>query len=119
MSYSVTQEFESEEQLQAACFLWSWNEMPITRRLISYNLNNSKNKIDGARNKAKGIVVGRADLEFLWNGQLHYIELKFDNGSQSKGQKRFQDAVIKHGAKYHIIDDLQQFKDLVCTIINS
>lgn len=110
---------KSETQLQATCFQWAWNERPQTRRLLCYNLNNSKNKIAGNQNKALGLIKGRADMELLWNGRLHYIEFKFGKGRQGSDQVKFQDAVEAHGATYTIVDSFEQFKTLLCTITNS
>lgn len=111
-----TPRINAENQLQATCFQHAWNHFPDTRRLLCYNLGNSKNKVDGARNKAMGLIKGRADLELLWRGTIHYFELKFGDGRQSPDQKTFQNTVEQHGAKYYIVDSFDQFVRLLTHI---
>jgi hypothetical protein len=106
----------SESQLQADCFKWAWNNRPETRRLLAYNLNNSVNARQGNMNKALGIIAGRADMELLWRGRIYYFEFKFGYGKQSKDQKRFQEVVESHGAKYYIIDSFELFQKTIITI---
>ena len=100
----------SESTLQAACFQWAWNDRPQTRRLLAYNLNNSASRLAGARNKALGLIAGRADMELLWDGRLHYAELKTDTGRQSPDQVRFEQTVTAHGATYTVIRSVAEFK---------
>jgi hypothetical protein len=107
----------SESQLQANCFQWAWNERPETRRLLAYNLNNSANSRQGNMNKALGLIAGRADMELLWNGRLHYFEFKFGRGRQAQLQKQFETVVTDHGATYTIIDNIEQFKNIIDAII--
>jgi hypothetical protein len=106
----------SENKLQSNCFLWSWNKLPETRMLISYNLGNSKNKVDGARNKSLGLIKGRADMEMLWKGKLYYFEFKTLIGKQSQDQKDFKLKVESHGAEYYIIRTESDFRERVQSI---
>jgi hypothetical protein len=106
-----------ESQLQAACFQWAWNDRPETRRLLAYNLNNSANKIAGNRNKALGLIRGRADMELLWSGRLHYAEFKTDTGRQSPEQIRFEHTVTQHGATYTVIRSVPEFKTWLDNIV--
>jgi hypothetical protein len=108
---------KSENQLQANCFQWAWNYRPKTRRLLAYNLGNSRNKIDGARNKSMGLIPGRADMELLWQGRIYYFEFKFGYGKQSEAQKSYQSLVESHGAKYFVVSDFDQFQQLIDRII--
>jgi len=104
----------SEGRLQEDCFLWSWNELPETRGLICYNLSNSKNKIDGNLNKAKGLQKGRSDLVFYWNKKALMIELKEDiGGVQSKDQSKWQAIVEAQGFEYVICRTLEDFKNTI------
>ena len=70
-------------------------------------------------NKALGLIKGRADMEFLWNGRLHYLEFKFGAGRQQPDQVKFQKAVEDQGATYTIIETKEEFIAWLDTIINS
>ena len=121
MSYSVTDNLttKSENKLQSECFQWAWNNLPETRRLLCYNLNNSKNRIDGARNKAMGLIPGRADMVLYWKGTAYMLEFKTEKGKQSKEQKEWQSAVSAHNFPYHIIRSFDQFQQIIKNICNT
>ena len=106
-----------EDKIQAECFQWSWNELPETRKLICYNLNNSKNKIDGNLNKAKGLIKGRADLTFYWKGKAYFLECKTKTGKQRPGQPEFQKVVESNGFDYYIFRSLEEFQKIIKSII--
>jgi hypothetical protein len=106
-----------ENKLQANCFQWAWNERPQTRRLLAYNLGNSRNRIDGARNKAMGLIAGRADMELLWKGNLYYFEFKYGTGKQAEAQKSFQSMVEAHEAEYYVIRTEKEFKEVFDGIV--
>jgi hypothetical protein len=101
---------KSEERLHSDCYVWFHNTYPSLRGLLCYNLNNSKNRIDGARNKAKGLQPGRADFTLYYNGTAHFIELKTEIGSQSNGQKEWEKLVRSHGFNYYICKTLNEFQ---------
>ncbi|NTU49349.1 MAG: hypothetical protein HGA87_00375 [Desulfobulbaceae bacterium] len=90
----------------------AWNEYPETRDLLCYNLNNSKNKIDGNLNKGKGLIKGRADFSFYWRPSVLFIEMKtYEKGSkQAKEQKAWQVKVESRGHRYVICRSLEEFK---------
>lgn len=108
----------SEGRIQAQCFQWAWNERPETRRLLCYNLGNSKNRVDGNRNKAKGLIAGRADFSFYWKGTVTFIEMKEPgDGKQSEGQKEWEKLVVAHGFEYKICRSLEDFQEIIDAII--
>jgi len=104
---------DTEGRIQQECVMWCWNTYPETRMLLCYNLSNSKNKIDGALNKAKGLIKGRADLTFYWNKTAYFIEMKTEKGTQEPEQKVFQATVEKAGFEYIICRSLEQFKVII------
>lgn len=104
---------KSESRLQSDCFLWSWNELKETRGLICYNLNNSRNKIDGAMNKAMGLIAGRSDMTFYWKGRAIFIELKLPGEKQSSGQVKWERLVRANGFEYHVVTTLEQFQQII------
>ena len=68
MSSKVT-----ELRLQASCFQWHWNKFPEERGRLFMIHNNPRNKIDGNRLKAAGMVAGVADLEYApWFSSFIY-----------------------------------------------
>mgnify|MGYP006421254555 CR=1 FL=1 len=102
-----------EAKFQQACYMWFHNTYPAYRGLLCCNLNNSKNKVDGALNRSKGVQPGRADMVFYWNGRAVHIELKTPNGLQSKAQKEWQKLIISQGFNYVIVRSLNEFKALI------
>ena len=109
--------FNSEDVFQAHCFRWFWGTFPEYRYLLHYNNNNSANKREGDRNKAKGIVSGVADLEFYRNGKLTFIELKLPKRYQSPEQKEFQAKVEAEGFRYEIVKTFEDFKKLMYELL--
>lgn len=100
----------TEERLQQECYVWFHNQFPHLRGLLCYNLNNSRNEIDGAKNKSLGLQAGRSDLTLYFRGRAYMIELKTDAGRQSKQQKEWQRVIESHGFDYVIIRSLDEFK---------
>lgn len=103
----------SEERLQQECYMWFHNTYPQYRGLLNYNLNNSKNAIDGMKNKAMGLQAGRADMELLFNGSVYFLELKTKTGRQQPVQKKWQELVEARGFQYHIVRDVQMFSEVI------
>jgi sulfur relay (sulfurtransferase) complex TusBCD TusD component (DsrE family) len=87
------------------------------RGLLCYNLNNSRNKIDGARNKAKGLIAGRSDLVLYYQGKAYMIEIKTPDGSQQPAQKEWQQLITAQGFQYHICRSLSEFQSLITCIL--
>lgn len=106
-----------EDSLQAQCYIWFHNTYPEFRGLLSYNLNNSRNKIDGNKNLAMGLQKGRSDFELnLWR-KTYFIEMKTENGKQSPEQEKWQKLVESHDFDYFVCRDFDEFKNLINHII--
>ena len=108
---------QSEDKIQSDCFVWFHNTYPHLRGLLCYNLNNSKNKMDGARNKAKGLIAGRSDMVLYYQSNAIMIEFKTSDGSQSVGQKEWEALVKSQGFQYHIIRSLDEFQMLILNLL--
>ena len=108
---------QSEDKIQSDCYVWFHNTYPELRGLLCYNLNNSKNKIDGARNKAKGLIAGRSDMVLYYNSNAFMIEFKTSDGSQSAGQKDWASLVRSQGFQYHIVRSLDEFQMLILNLL--
>ena len=104
---------KDEARIQQDCYVWFHNSFPELRGLLCYNLNNSKNMVDGALNKSKGLVKGRSDMEFNYMGVTTFIELKTPNGFQSQEQKEWQKKIELQGFKYHIVRNLEEFQKVI------
>jgi hypothetical protein len=99
----------SEVKIQSQIFQWHWNNYPTERGLLCYNLNNSANKIQGAQNKALGLIKGRSDLVYYYKGSAIMIELKNATGKQTKEQIVWQELVESQGFIYLVMRSLEDF----------
>jgi hypothetical protein len=109
----------SEDFLHSSCYLWFHENYPELRGLLCYNLNNSRNKIQGMMDKGKGLQRGRSDLVFYYNGKATMIELKTENGTQEPDQKKWQSKIESAGFEYFIIRSLNEFKSVIIFLINT
>jgi len=76
--------------------------------------NNPRNKIDGNRQKAAGMVSGVADLAYLQNDRPPiFIEMKLPEGQQSEVQIKWQKVAESTGATYVVCRSLEQFKQII------
>lgn len=104
----------NELQLQAEIFKWHWNNHPKERGLLFHVNNKARNRIEGNKFKAMGVIPGVSDLIYLRpGGKPIFIELKTDEGSQSPAQKDWQKAVQGVGYDYRICRDLETFKTYI------
>lgn len=111
----------TEEQLQAACTQWFWNEYPRERLCWHHNDNNSWNAVIGARKKALGVVKGVWDFEWQTPlSQTIWIEFKVGKNDLTDKQKEFKEKMTDRGCACFVVrDEVKQFKDIVWQIIGS
>ena|SRR6188768_3841472 len=102
-----------EDQLQAECFQWHWNNFPNERGMLFHVNQKARNAIEGNRMKAIGVVPGVSDLIYL-RGPV-FIEMKTEVGTQSDDQKRFEAIATRLGYKYVICRTFEQFKKIIVT----
>ena len=107
-----------EDQLQAKCIQYAWNEHPETRGLIYANYNNPKNAAHGAHLKAIGLLPGVADITILWKGKTYFVELKTETGKQSKAQIKWQETITENGFEYNLIRTVETWQKLLKRIIS-
>ena len=107
---------EAEDRIQANCYKWFYNTYPEYRGLLCYNLNNSDNAIQGNKNKAMGLQPGRSDMVLYIKGRAYMIEFKTPTGRQQTIQKDWMLKVMANGFEYHIVRDLEYFKQLIRSI---
>ena len=113
LNYTDSPLKQAEERIQQECFQWHWNTYPKLRGLLCYNLNNSRNEVDGARNKRLGLIAGRADMTYYFWGRAYFIEMKTPTGSQSPEQKEWEQTVIAFGFEYVVVRSLAEFQNVV------
>ncbi len=107
----------TESKLQSQCYTAFHGNYPHLRGLLCYNLNNSRNLIDGNRNKAMGLQAGRADMVLYYRGQAVHIEFKLPGQSQSKAQREWQDLIQSHGFRYEVVSSVEQFQRLIQEVV--
>jgi hypothetical protein len=107
-----------EERLQEDCYLWFHNTHPSYRGLLCYNLNNSANRIQGAKNKGMGLQSGRSDMVFYFNSRAYMIEMKTEDGSQSPDQIKWEKLIKAQGFNYIVVRSKQEFILEITKIIN-
>lgn len=104
----------TESRIQSDIFIWHHNTYPAQRGLLFLVHNTPKNKLDGARLKAMGMVAGVSDLVFFApDGQVFAIEVKTETGRQQPVQKDWQEKVESIGVKYVIVRSVEDFERLV------
>ena len=104
----------TEAQLHAQNFQYHWNNYPAERGLLFHVNNKARNKIEGNRFKAMGVIPGVSDLVYLKPGGVPvFIELKTETGLQSKIQKDWEMTVKLAGYDYRIVKTLQDFIEII------
>lgn len=108
----------SEDKLQSEAFKWLWNTHPTTRRLFFHVPNQgAKNKIEGVKLQAMGVVAGVPDCIMMWRGTAYGFEFKTPIGVVSPAQKLVHSTWEGH-CEVFIVRSLQQFQQIVEKIVN-
>jgi len=108
---------KSESRIQQEIVMFFNNEYPELRGCLCYNNNNSIGSLRGKQNKYLGVIKGRSDMVLYYKSFSIMIELKTDIGRQSESQKSWQELMISQGFEYYIVRSLEEFKELIKTII--
>jgi len=103
----------TEIQLQSSSFVKLWNERPDLRGRIFAINNNSVNRIKGAMNRSMGVIPGVADMAYLIQGSIVWIEWKTETGRQSPEQKSFEQLVTRLGMRYYIVRSEVEFLEVI------
>jgi hypothetical protein len=110
----MAENINNEEQLQAHCFQWFWNEYPEERQMLFHPWQKSKDRAEGARAKAFGVVAGISDLILILPaGKVVFVELKYGKGTMSDHQVRFSVKVQARGHQHYVIYTFDGFKNLI------
>lgn len=110
----------TENRLQQNAFCWLWNTYPALRGLYFEIHNNAFSAQSGMRHKAIGRIAGVADNCLLLPGGSGtiFFEFKSTTGKQSPAQEQWQGLVARSGYQYHIIRGLQEFQNIVRSVIS-
>ena len=103
----------TEIQMQSSAFLNLWNKRPELRGRVFAINQNSHNRIKGALNKSLGVMPGVADMAYLIQGSIVWIEWKTDTGRQSPEQKSFEQLVTRLGMRYYIVRSEVEFLEVI------
>lgn len=103
----------THEQLIAVCFQWHWNTFPSEQRMLYAVNNNSANRFEGNKNKAKGVVAGVLDLCYLLPGKVAYLDAKVGNDRPSNEQLDFCQKCAMRGHLTFFYSSLKEFQDLI------
>ena len=103
----------TEIQLQSSAFLNLWNKRPELRGRVFAINQNSHNRIKGALNRSLGVMPGVADMAYLIQGSIVWIEWKTDTGRQSPEQKAFEQMVTRLGMRYYIVRSEVEFLEVI------
>lgn len=104
----------TEARIQSQLFQWHWNTYPEQRMRLFMVHNTPRNKVDGARLKAMGMVAGVADLCLIGrSGVAVFLEMKTEDGAQSWDQKRFEEVCSKVGAMYFVVRSVLEGQELI------
>ena len=108
----------TEDQFQAACFLWAYNTYPQLRKLLFHVPNGGKrNAMEANKMKAMGVTAGIPDLVLYWQGQLYGFELKVGRNTTSDEQDEAIQRWTEHGAVCYVIREKEVFQSLINKIV--
>lgn len=110
---------KTEKRIMQDCFVWFNNTYPHLRGLYFRIKNEGTNKISGAIDKATGVIPGVSDACLLppHMGNAVFIEYKTENGRVSKSQQEWAKRAVIAGYNYHVVTNLDEFKDVCKTYI--
>lgn len=109
----------NEDQLQVQCVEWYNETFPSLRRNLYHTPNGGfRTPREAAKFTAMGVRPGVADLTLILL-RIYFIELKFENGRQSKDQMAFAQMVIGLHHRYYVAWDFEQFKSIIWQIIGN
>lgn len=129
----LTENFKSEDQLQAFCWQWAWNQYPEARRLLWAVPNGGdRDEITAAKLKATGVLSGVHDVHFFWKGKFTTFEFKYGNNDLTRdglvkgrggrmrrvyGQLEWGQKIQEHGGTWYKIKTFIEFKQIFESII--
>ena len=113
----------THEQLVADCFQWHWNNFKDERQML-YAVNNNVSagltkyaaKIEGNKNKAKGVVAGVLDFCYILPDKVCWLDAKIPPDKLSDEQKTFVQKIQDRGHYWATFKSLEEFKTIIRTL---
>lgn len=107
----------TEDYLQNQCWIWFTNNHRDKGLFVAIP-NDESNPVQSKRKRLTGRFKGAADVVLILNqGRVVWVEFKLPKGRQSEAQIRFESLVTELGHQYHVCRSIEQFKELVKTIL--
>ncbi len=106
----------THEQLIAKCFQWHWNEFPEERKMLYGVNNNSFNRLEGNKNKAKGVVPGVLDFGYILPGMMAFLDGKVGNDILSAAQEDFILKATRRGCVCSTFSTFEEFKEIIYSL---
>jgi hypothetical protein len=121
----------THDQLHVECHKWLWNTKPELRGLSHTNfsdikivekvlrattrmsIGNEARRVILSQLKSIGLVKGTYDYEFMYNGIIHFIEIKVGTDHLSDEQLQIKTIGESHGAMFHEVRSLDEFINLI------
>ena len=102
-----------EHAMQTTCAVFLARALPLDATFTSVDpaTDQKMSVTAGARRKARGCRPGWPDIQVVYRGLLHCIELKIDNGKQSENQIAMQAEIERAGGRYAIcrsVEDVER-----------
>lgn len=106
----------NEDLLQAKCFQYYMDNY-FSKGFIMFAVPNGekRDKKTAAKLVTLGVLSGVSDLIAVnpMSGQAVFLELKAENGTQSKLQKIFEAKCKLNNAPYHLVNNFDDFKKII------
>ena len=90
------------EEVQGRLFVQRTNNAAI------YDTSDAK-----FRRLGKGVHKGFPDILVIKNGRIIFLEIKSNNGKQSKEQQKIEQKILQQGAEYYIVRSLDFLTDIL------
>ena len=119
----------THEQLISKVCIWFWNTYPEQRRML-YSINNNISegllsyirpsqraqaaKLEGAKNKAKGVIAGVLDLCYITPyGFSVYLDAKVGVDKLSEEQIDFCEKLSSRRIEWRVFSTEKEFKEII------
>src|SRR5690242_9672420 len=114
----ILNRYKSHDHLQMTCTLWYKNvfckDNEFDKRRLRLMYNNPANGRMAAIMKSLGLERGTADQLFLSpSGLLVWFEFKWGSDTQREAQSEFEKIVTEMGCEYYVIEQEEQFQNII------
>ena len=105
-----------EHALQTTCAVFLARALPpdATWTSVDPATDQHMDIVAGARRKARGLRPSWPDMQVIWRGLFHAVELKIGDGKQTTGQMAMQAEIERAGGKYAICCSVEELEEALC-----